>query len=334
MNHRRSVPVILVSALAIVGTGCAQPGRSAATNTTIPPTTTAAPIGTPQGIVAIGREVVDGEPAMFVLDPTTGGISSVLLGPPAVGEGVGDLFLDPSANMLYFSRIATACSSDIIAVDPSTVDEVVVASGSLPVVSRDGRYLAYALDPVCRRQHDIRVRDLTTGDERVWESELDDASGLAAAVTALSWSPDGASLAVEIAYEDGSEIRLIDATADGGTISAGKKLEPPAGAAWGTPRFLADGSLVVAESCCSAARETFAIVAVDPRGSSAATLIDLPASARLVGVHPTGEAILLVLHPTGGASELWEYTPGLLRFVAADVADAAWLIGHAGPVTN
>ena len=332
--------------LLLVASGCGhtldRPGqtrfRSATESTTSHTTvndptpdtpTSSATTGSTQGLVAYGSELNDGGPAIVLLDAVTGDVRSVLVGSSLLGDGAGDLHFDPSSNLLYYSRVMTACSSEVVAIDPATGDEAFTLRGSVPAVSPDGRFVATALDPVCQRQHDIVITDLTDGSERIWVSELDEKSGLLAAVTRLSWSPDGSTLAVEVLYEDGVEVRLLDAMSEGGSIADGRRLSSLDGD-WRAPLFLGDGTLVVSETCCEPEPDHFRLMKVDQVTGVGEEMLEMDMAARPVDRHPVGDGILLIT-TSSEEGELMSFVDGRLSLVRGGVADAVYIFDHSLP---
>lgn len=325
----------LIGILAVVTTACAGGDTSGPTTPTTSATTVTSTTTTPpaveESIVIHGIAVGNGEPAIGLLDSATGAVTQ-LVDPLLVAEGAGHLFLDPSTNLIYYARSATSCSNEIVTLDVATGNQEVVASGVNPVVSPDGRYLAYSIDPTCRAHDDVRVRDLASGKERTWVSELDESSELPAIVTSLDWSPNGEQLVVELLLEDGTDIRLIDATTDGGTIFDAPRLTP-LGAMWASPMFLDDGSIVVVATTPET-EARFSLAVVNPATSESSELLWLPGPARVVDVHPTSGQILFTTIASHFDVDLWRFDGSTASLVIAGVSDAVWMPSHGAPVAR
>ncbi len=330
------IAALTVGALMACGPSTPEVGRSVTSTTSaprpvgesLPTATTVAGRSTSGliGIVALGP-FQNGESSIVGIDPDDGRVVGVLVDWLLLQEGAGHLSHDPSTGVVLFTRNSTACSTEISSLDIETLDLRVMGSGANPVISPDGRFLAYTLDPVCQIRPDVRILDLSDQSERIWESQLGEDSDRRAIVTELAWSPDGRTVVAEVLLDERAEIRLLDVTGVGGSIADSRLISPSPGATLTSPLFLEDGSLAVVESCCGPDPDLHRVVVFDEDGGLRKVLFELPAPGRLVDRHPTDGRLLLVL-VVRDRPELWSYADGELRFVITDAFDAVWLVGH------
>lgn len=283
--------------------------------------------GLPAAAAAFG-ELGDAGPAIAVVDPVTARVSVVVAAEADLGEGGGDLARSADGSKLYYSRVLTACASEMVQVDATTLEHRRIGSGEVPTPSPDGRFVAYVIDPVCRRAYDLVVRDLATGDERVWESVLaDDEQELVARIPSLSWSPDGTSIAFELELEDGVESRIVDVTQNGGSLGDSTLLDAPDTATWSSPVYLPDGRVAVVEVCCEPDRAERAVVAVGDEierlweGNDAWRILDVDGA--------TGTLLVLVERPDR-SSAVVAVRDGEAILVAEGASDAVWVEFQAG----
>jgi hypothetical protein len=136
------------------------------------------------------------------------------------------------------------------------VAEVAMYVRSL-AVAPDTRRLAYAGETpgtksgVCHGPHEVRVRDLGGGAERVW-STADELAIRTGTLGGLTWSPDGRYLAVSMGAFD---VRRIDVTAPIEPIPSltydDPRGDPPHGLRCTrySPAYLPTGELTVVEHC-------------------------------------------------------------------------------------
>ncbi|MDQ1713188.1 MAG: hypothetical protein QOE45_2638 [Frankiaceae bacterium] len=143
-------------------------------------------------------------------------------------------------------------------------------------VSRDGTRLAYAAEsgPGCAVA-ELRVRDLTTGRERVWTGGADPGSELF--LQSLSWSPDARHLAYTAGLCCGGTLgfRVLDTTAPGADYLAPPSLGESVGArdqavecSLAAPAYRGlTADLTAARTCvdqAGARQDTSTVVVVDP----------------------------------------------------------------------
>jgi hypothetical protein len=157
---------------------------------------------------------------------------------PAISIETLDVAADRSS--LFFGRFSLPERYAVYRLDLSDGRPLRVAAGRGPSVSPDGRRLAYANDAA------IRIRDLTTGEERVFEDIFGELGGIT-----TSWSADSTVVAFEVEAADSFHPGLLD-TARGQVT----ELEPREGASPGgytaySPVFRHTDGLV-AVGCCIA----------------------------------------------------------------------------------
>lgn len=313
------------------------------TVTTLPPATTttvpdvAVGPGNPDvaGLPAIAAAFAElgdgGPPSLAVVDPTSGRVTQQVAGADALGEGSGDLARAADGSALYYSRVVTACASEMVAVDTTTFEARSLGPGEVPTPSPDGRFLAYVIDPACRRVYDLVVRDLASGAERVWESELpDDERELIARIPSLSWSPDGTTIAFELVLEDGEESRIVDVTTAGGELAESERLDAPDLAFWSSPTYLTDGGVAVVERCCEPGTDDRAIVRVAAPGAPPEVIWDDDAVLRILDVDEATGSLLVLIERPDGSSAVVALVDGNPVVVAEDAGDAVWLEFEAG----
>jgi dipeptidyl aminopeptidase/acylaminoacyl peptidase len=180
-------------------------------------------------------------------------------------------------------------------------------------VSPDGRRIAYAMwadgpgESICGGTHEIHVRDLASGQERVWATRS--AGDLRIySIVGLAWSPDGRYVAFGLGDQ---EVHRIDTTAAPVTIpslppdpfvtNVDESGLPPAGTTCytATPAYLPTGELVAAYRCVdnrTLAAERARLVVLDPvTRRPGRTLLTYPAGTepRWLALDPTGAHALL-----------------------------------------
>lgn len=199
-------------------TDTSSPTTTATTSPTTTTTTTAPPAGPTRPAVAVA---VSEQNRLVVLDTATGEALRVLdqretsEEDAGTNEIVGVTLSDDGRSVLY-AVTGHLCDTDRIyrvAIDGGEPEEL--GNGLSPAVSPDGRSLAYARsnDPtMC--SDELVVRDLTTGEERMWPPAQDGYEELANLLD-LTWAADSRTLAFERSYE-GSEVLVVDTAGEGG----------------------------------------------------------------------------------------------------------------------
>ncbi|MEX2256762.1 MAG: hypothetical protein WEC34_15085, partial [Acidimicrobiia bacterium] len=157
-----------------------------------------------------------------------------------IGITLGGIAATPDGNTAYFARLRQGLPCSVIEIARVPLAggavETVVSPGSHPVVSPDGRTLAYARSSppdACASGGTIALRDLASGQER----EIN----LGPIVQPWSWSPDGTQIAV--GTREGEQFSAVT-TFGIADLRPTAFLDLPSAAAAAT--YLPDGRLVVA----------------------------------------------------------------------------------------
>jgi hypothetical protein len=142
------------------------------------------------------------------------------------------------------------------------------------------------------------VRTLATGEERVLAADAR-ADDLPAKLRSLAWSPDGNRIAFEIVYEDGSELRLLDATTTGTTVLDSERVRAPDGRLWTGPTFDPAGSLVVIEGPAPGSDDPLSTTAVIDEETNEAVSETEPYGTRFVDLATVKGGAVLSLDTAG-----------------------------------
>jgi WD40-like Beta Propeller Repeat len=217
----------------------------------------------PPAIVAVTRRG-----ALVLLSSATGAPLRTLVPGGVAG---GEISASPDGRLIYYSR-RHRCVDDVYSVPASGGHPVLITTGSLPAVSPDGQSLAVAREPALSAhcpapsgdlsaQYSLVVRTLSSGVERVYPMlPPGQSAGLPAPISHLSWSADGARLAVSIAAiqdNEGWQIILVDRAAAQGYLAGGGDTAVPVTGPqprrsyWREGVFLPDGDLFVSRACCA-----------------------------------------------------------------------------------
>lgn len=170
-----------------------------------------------------------------------------------------------------------SCGTSIVRITrPVGGKPEVVATGWSPALDPTGRFLAHA---AC--DNSVHIRNLCCGDERAIGAI--DAGGLTAAPAQLVWSPDGRALAVQVGYENGSEVVVLDVGAR--SLGEGRKV------AGGSAVLLAGWS----GERVAVATGGGDVMAFGPGGEGRAVLFEgLPTGLRSVRLDSEGTALVAV----------------------------------------
>jgi hypothetical protein len=257
--------VTLLLAGAVVLAGCASsgpvpPATRAASSTTS--TRAAAPAPPRPQLVA-----VTGAGVLEVLNPLTG-TQMRTLASGATGDQVA---LSPRRSTVYF-EVARGCARQIESVPLAGGGTTLVAVGTNPALSPDGRFLAYARQPDLTTPGCLPAGSNPAGQEAAVVRRLSNASeitypmapaavesGLPAPITHLSWAPDSRRLLVSVgAAQDNEGWRAVvfDTATANYYVGAGARVVPvrgvdPAESYYRQAVFQPDGDLFVNRVCCS-----------------------------------------------------------------------------------
>lgn len=214
-------------------------------------------------------------------------------------------------------------------------------------VSPDGRRIAYSMwadgpgESICGGTHEIHVRDLASGQERVWATP---GALRIYSIVGLVWSPDGRYVA--FGYGD-QEVHRIDTTTapvalpslppDPLITNVDENGVPAAGTTCltATPAYLPTGELVAAYHCVdnrTRAAEPTRLVVLDPvTRRPGRTLLPYPAGTqpRWLALDPTGtHALLGVATPSadGDTAQVYRWDAGTAPRRVLDGDAARWPI--------
>jgi len=207
--------------------------------------------------------------ALVLLDPANGQTSRTLVPSGVVGDA---LAVSPDGKTVYY-EVAAGCQHEIWRVSTSDGAKTrVAAAGSSPALSPNGERLAYATlyfeddkGPSCYPANNLTagyqviVVDLATHQTHRYPMAPQVAStGLPAPVDHLSWSPDGAKLAVSISSvqdNEGWQLAIMNPATDTSYFKDDGSTEVPlpgvpAGTYYAEGVYLPNGHLFVVRQCC------------------------------------------------------------------------------------
>lgn len=201
--------------------------------------------------------------------------------------------LDRHRNQVFFEVCCEPAVGTISRTDLERRREEQVAEGYHPVVSTDGRLLAFST------YTGLAVVDLATGARH----DIDGGEGYTPGSARLTWSPDTATLAVEqTAWPEGrSSILVLERQAR--SLAEGRLLRPPPGDSWTLPVFRGDGRLVVAAQCCWP----------EPSGKARGVVVDV-ATGEVVGSFSYEGAVNDQNYDDSGTWLLYVTADGALRW--------------------
>lgn len=262
--------------------------------------------------------VVDGD--VVLLNPD-GGIARTI----ASGDA-DDVIASPDGRHAYFTRsgVGRCAPHEIVRVPIGGGAEEVVATGSQPRISPDGRTLAYldasSMRSSCPPPEFLTVLDLESGDRHSWIELLDDSGQVTdyeppMSVDPVTWAPDALLLAVELEYRGGStEVIALNTSgrtdflaADSASLALASGVRPVA--------YRSDGTMVVVDD--------EAVVIADPlTGTGEQTLFQAEAPVRQAW--SDGERVAFTVR---GSDDLhvWHPDDEVFRIVPVAVESAAWL---------
>jgi dipeptidyl aminopeptidase/acylaminoacyl peptidase len=232
-----------------------------------------------------------------------------------IGITLGGIAATPDGNTAYFTRLRQGLPCSVIEIARVPLAggavETVVSPGSHPVVSPDGRTLAYARSSppdACVSGGTIALRDLASGQER----EIN----LGPIVQPWSWSPDGTQIVV--GTREGEQFSAVT-TFGIADLRPTAFLDLPSPAADAT--YLPDGRLVVA--FLDDATGGHRLLTYDAAGAVTGTLFETSTSG-IMGICSDASGDLL-MHFGGDLLQRWREGEARPTTIATDVSDAAWI---------
>ena len=201
--------------------------------------------------------------AVVVLDSRDGHVVRRL-----VASGAGDRVApSPDGKTVYYEKAKDECRDEIWRLPIGGGAPALVVRGGSPALSQDGTRLAYVSQSLvripnfCKGTVAVAVRDLRTGRTTTYPvaPQLGSELGEQVYADAVSWSPDGARLAVSYRWfeTNGGNVRLLNVAKDryyvlardSGTLPLAQGVSDinyyPEGV------YLPDGRLFVARACCT-----------------------------------------------------------------------------------
>jgi len=287
-----------------------------------------------------------------VISSATGHVIRTLATDVALNRGTPQPTVSPSGTV-YFDDAhdvnINVPDEQILSVPLSGGPVTVVADGHDPVVSPNGRLLAYLTyaDYSSNGREGIVVRDLLTGETKTWQY-----SNTGPSVSAPSWSPDSESLsftAVTASPNKRSETLgawVLRVSTPSGSLDAARKIPLPTGMAWAGYLNPAEGIGVSQHWGPTRRSSTFALSVVDV--ATGRVMTRLPAVPGQLGVgniydgaegtvqvDPSGQHVAVVEVGSGNGT-LYRWTIGRdpIRIsadpiqIATGVISAAWVPTH------
>jgi WD40-like Beta Propeller Repeat len=209
--------------------------------------------------------------ALVRIDASSGSITQTLVGNGVAGDEVS---VSPDGSTIYFTEQA-GCHAEVESVSGSGGNLTAIAPGQFPAISPDGTKLAFTSEPVMSEtcvpdpsksgvaaSYKLIIRTLRSGAERSLGLPAQvRKGGLLPPISHLSWSADGAMLAVSIAAvadNEGWGVNLVNPQtaryyAD---TSAGVSAVPVTGSPDAQRSYLRegvylpDGNLFISRACC------------------------------------------------------------------------------------
>jgi hypothetical protein len=240
--------------------------------------------------------------AVVLLDPETGAVTRTLVSSGAVGDAIA---VSPDGKTLYYEFV-NGCQHQIWRVPTSGGSTTEVASqGRRPALSPDGTMLAYARAPylvpegncgfppnASDADYQLVVLHLATGQTRslpMAVRHIGSDPGGAAAISHLSWSPNGSRLAVTTQQPDAAQsfvLQIVDPSSES-AYEDGSIVPVPGDAQSSFYReavYLPDGYLFAVRECCVVQ----GLQAAEDRPSSVTVLEIDPNYGAVAGTVATG----------------------------------------------
>lgn len=297
--------------------------------------------GEPDGgeLVAVVRlgpaESTDDQPAVALLDLGSAQPPRTLS--TLVGEEADSVIaVDAQRSVAYYSRVVTACSSDLMRTSTSQEDDVhLVGSGHSPAVNSKRDVMAFArisadepADPsgACAGD-EIVIRDLTGRD--IDHVITADRSG-SITVRGLTWMPDSTQLAVEAFDAEEDKWRLLLVDADAASLADATEVVVSNDV---TIRLVrsndSDLYMVELEDFDGARASRSHVVKIDPSTFEVTDrLLSVDGGVTDLSIHPTRSELLLVVESADGEAsrhQLMRWANDELTEVRANVTSVAWL---------
>lgn len=260
------------------------------------------------------------------------------LGPTGLGEGASSLTLSHARHTVLFSRTISAASQEIVEVPLDDGQAEVVANGHTIATTPDGERFAVGRRELDGQDAGLEVLEVRTFDGQAagrWADPV--ASEEPISISQLSWSPDGQQVAFELRFEDGTETRVLDVTAEDGSLQAVSQQVEPLGdlRMLSAPEFRPDDGVLVAvdgPGLDPDARQQWRVVALDPTGDVEDVLVETDRAVTELDFDHTGQHLLYVLghahapHDQGPVAppELMYWHDGSSTHVRGEIADVAW----------
>jgi WD40-like Beta Propeller Repeat len=218
----------------------------------------------------------DGE--IVLVDVTSGRPIRVLVDRANLGGGAGglDLEVSPDGSTVYF--VPSGTPERIMRVPAEGGEPSLVAEGSKPTISPDGRFLAYVAcdSPYVGCGNAILIRELAGGGTTVWDLGANDRW-----VGQLTWLPDSRNVAFSMFYPGDSNptLHTLDTAETGVELKDVEEIGPDRrGAGWTVNGYHAPtGGLVVQHYCCSTsatdAPDESSVISVTADGRVVTTLL-------------------------------------------------------------
>ncbi len=247
------------------------------------------------------------------------------------GEGPVDPVVSSDRKTIYFSRIQTSCTNEIVAVPTGGGDErVLPGSGWSIAVSPDEHHIAYVTRVECFGDYLVVVRDLRTGADRQWTwgrgAKPDTHS-----VFGLAWAPDSRHLAYirEVAErpqpspgEINREVMVLDTEGPGTSLDAGRSVYRSQ-LLYSVDQVVyrpSDGQLLVVEWECCSLGDHSRVTEIDRGTGENRQVMRFDDGVRMIDFDSSGQHVIYVTREFG----LYRWNDGHPVKLADHVYGADW----------